>query len=273
MGQVALLAARLVRLGSGWPARPKIVAATLVLGMRRLLGRPGERPWTLRLRIGDRAQSITVCDYGELMVIRDVLLDEEYALPADAAPEVILDVGANIGVSVLFFRARYPDARIVAVEPDRRSFERLARNVGPDPRVDLVHAAAASEAGEVTLFRTPGFSIAASLTRRGDDEATPVAVHARTLDDICDELGADRIDVLKLDVEGAELEALRGFSRLEEVGYVLGEAHPTLIDGRVAELFERLKGFHVRVVSANDDSLVFGAVARRITSPKYPRGV
>lgn len=270
MGQVALLARRLVRLGAGWRARAKIVIATLVLGARRLLSRPGERPWTLRLRIGGRAQPIAVSDYGELMVIRDILLDEEYALPADAAPQVILDVGANVGVSVLSFRARYPDARIVAVEPDPRSFERLARNVGPDPRVDLVHAAAAGEPGEVTLFRTPGFSIAASLTGRGEGEATPVAVRARTLDEICDELGVDRIDVLKLDVEGAELEALRGFSRLEEVGYVLGEAHPHLIDGRIAELFERLREFHVRVLFASDDSLVFSAVARRITQPLYP---
>ena len=262
VGDVLVLAARLSGLGPGARSQAKIFGVTVRLGARRILRRPGTRWRTVRLRVADTEPEVVVSDYGELQVMRDILLDEDYALPDMPAPKLILDVGANIGLAALYFRAQYPDAEIVTIEPDPDTFAKLEQNVGGDARIRAVNAAAAGERGEVLLFRPSGYSIASSLKRSGSDGDVYARVRAETLDGLCDELGVSHIDLVKLDVEGAELEALRGFSRLEGVRVLIGEAHPELLGDDLDAFFGLLGGFEVRRLSESDDAISFLALAR-----------
>ena len=250
------LAGRLARLGKGL-GRAKISAVTVTLGARRILGRPGRRLLRLRVRVGRSMRPVVVSDYGELEVMRDILLDEDYSLGALAPPRVILDVGANIGLAALYFRARYPDAEIVAIEPDPETFAKLEHNVADDTRIRPVNAAVAAEPGELLLVRPAGYSIASSLKRSGTDRDAQARVRAETLDGLCAELGLTRIDLVKLDVEGAELDAMRGFSRLEEVPVIIGEAHPELLGDDLDAFFRLFGGFEVRRLSESDDAISF----------------
>lgn len=265
VARVFALAARLSRLGADPRSKVKIFYATVLLGARRLLRRPGRHWHTLRLRVAGTRPQVAVSDYGELEVMCDILLDGEYALPEAAAPDVILDVGANIGVASLFFRAHYPKAEIVAIEPDPDTFAKLERNVGGDPGTRVLNAAVAAERGDVLLFRPPGHSIAASLKYRGRDRDASTRVPAETLDALCAELDLARIDVVKLDVEGAELEVLRGFSRLDEVAVIVGEAHPRLLGEDLDEFFTSLRAFEVCLLSETAEAISF--LATRAGSP------
>ena len=267
MTQVLALAARLSRLGPGPRSKAKILYVTVLLGVRRILGRPGQRWHTLRLRVADSQPHVAVSDYGELQVMRDILLDEDYALPDVRAPRLILDVGANIGLAALYFRGQYPDAAIVAIEPDPDTFAKLERNVGGDPRIRPVNAAAAAEPGELLLFRPPGYSIASSLKRGDMNDDAYARVRAETLDGLCAELDVAGIDLVKLDVEGAELEALRGFSRLKDVRMMIGEAHPELLGDELDEFFRLFAGFDVRRLSESDDAIAFLATRADRPSP------
>ena len=65
---------------------------------------------------------------GDLLVLRDVFVDGEYQLPARFRPRTIVDLGSNVGLSVAFFKLSYPDAAIVAVEPDLRTLALLEEN-------------------------------------------------------------------------------------------------------------------------------------------------
>lgn len=262
MTRVVALAARLTRLGPGPPSKTKIFYTTVLLGARRILGRPSQRWRTLRLRVAGTRTQVVVSDYGELEVMRDILLDQDYSLGDVPSPGVIVDVGANIGLAALYFRAQYPGAEIVAIEPDPETFAKLEQNVGGDPRIRPVNAAVAAEPGELVLFRPPGYSIASSLKRGGADGGASARVRAETLDGLCAELGLTRIDLVKLDVEGAELDALRGFSRLEDVPVIIGEAHPELLGDDLDAFFGLLEAFEVRRLSESPDAISFLALAR-----------
>ena len=256
---VLVLARRLARDAPGPLARVRVFAVALTLGARWILRRPSPRLRAVRLRsLGGRP--FAVSDYGELQVMRDIVADEEYALPG-VAPSTIVDLGANVGVAAAWFRVRYPEARIVAVEPDPATFAKLARNIGGDPAVTLVHAAVGRESGEVALSRAPGYSVASSVAVRPPDAAETVRVPAVTLDEVCAEAAIERIDLLKLDVEGAELDVVEGCQALDAVGTIVGEAHPPVLGERVGEFFERLRDFDVERRSESDQSIMF--VARR----------
>ena len=218
------LGLRLASLGSG-TGRAKIFSVTAFFGLRRILRRHGTRLISIRVQIDGTPRAIVVSDYGELEVMRDIFLDEDYSVEGLPVPKTILDVGANIGLAALYFRACYPDAQIIAVEPDPTTFFKLTRNVGGDGRVLLVNAAASDHDGEVVLFQPAAYSIASSV-KRSEGAASEVRVRATTLDALCDEMRLSRIDMLKLDVEGAEVEALEGFARLSEVQRVLAGEQP-----------------------------------------------
>ena len=144
----------------------------------------------------------------------------EYALDYVDDPTWIIDAGANVGLASLYFSERFPSAHILAIEPDRSNFDLLVQNVSPYPRIKAVHAALWPTAGSVRLV-DPGLgdwgfrvdSPGGELGEGGLDrmtEPTPGAradeVTAITVLDAMTLLGTDWVDVLKVDIEGAERE-------------------------------------------------------------------
>jgi FkbM family methyltransferase len=128
---------------------------------------------------------------------------------------VYLDVGANIGALALPVAALRPDTQVVCVEADPDIAAMLRRNVLENglPNITVVELLAGAETNlAVPFYRAPGHkfgmgSIGAQFS------ALPISIPQRSLDDILDELGLTKIDVVKLDIEGAELGALRGLAR------------------------------------------------------------
>jgi FkbM family methyltransferase len=135
--------------------------------------------------------------------IDEVFVDRSYAVSLPPAPTIV-DCGANIGVATAFFVTEHPGARVLAIEPDPSAFELLRRNIGRNrwQNVTAHNVAAGKENGTTTFFRDPAqpASIVGSTKRRIlGDEAT---VETRRLS----ELLPEAVDLLKLDVEGAEAE-------------------------------------------------------------------
>lgn len=201
-------------------------------------------PLAVRVRRRGRVVRVWLQTYGDLDVLHELYVRDEYApavLPESAA--TIIDAGANIGLSTLDLRARYPDARIVAVEPDPRAAALLRRNV--EPAGVEVHQLALSDAdGEAELYTSETAVVAGLQRTLGDQRA--VRVRTARLQTLLERVGAQRIDLLKLDVEGAEARVLAPGPGLDAVEHVVGEVHPTIV-GASAEGFlaERLPGFDV----------------------------
>jgi FkbM family methyltransferase len=127
-----------------------------------------------------------------------------------------IDIGANIGLYALFVAARAgPGARILAVEPQPKVFDRLVYNIRLNPfgTVKAVACAIADKPGELTMFLDPKNSGESSVKIVASSEARTVRVPATTLLDLIRGEGFGRVDAVKLDVEGAEDIILEPFFR------------------------------------------------------------
>ncbi|WP_176472898.1 FkbM family methyltransferase [Sphingomonas lenta] len=136
---------------------------------------------------------------GFLHSVQELFYDEVYRFRAKTDAPHIIDAGANIGLSVLYFKRLYPQATVVAYEPDAAICAMLRRNVADLPGVDVRQAAAWIEDTELTFYAEG--SLAGSVTTDFAHKAAPVTVRAERLKD---ELAKRPVDFLKIDIEGAE---------------------------------------------------------------------
>lgn len=172
---------------------------------------------------------------SDIATFDEVIVDRCYDLPFELAPTTIIDAGANIGLTAAYFAVTYPDATIVTIEPDPSNFELLQHNVAPYANVHPVRAAVWTSSGTVRLGDPRngprGFRV---------DDAAPRGfdVDAVTLVEIMDRFGMDTVDLLKIDVEGAEVELFADPSAwIDRVGAIAIELHDRARPGCSRALF------------------------------------
>ena len=145
---------------------------------------------------------------------------------------VIIDCGANIGVSVLEWKTRWPMSRIICFEPDPDAFRLLRLNMECNdiPGVQCIHAAVADFDGTTLLFGDMGHgadargnSIQPSWGQRENSDSVEV-----TCCKLSPYLAKHEVSFLKLDIEGAEERVLReSFRELHKVDALYVEVHET----------------------------------------------
>jgi len=150
-------------------------------------------------------------EYSDLLTFcpqwHDIFVERSLAFEAGIPNPRILDCGANVGLSALFYKREYPRARITAYEADPEIASQLARNlrVNGGDDVEVVSAAVWIENGAVS-FASQGAD-AGTLDRFSQrTDRTSIQVAACRVADV---VAREPIDLLKLDVEGAELDVLR----------------------------------------------------------------
>lgn len=206
-------------LPSRWNIALARAAYLAVSGTRRLAGQGDEArvsrgglEWVLDLREG---LDLTIYVTGHFQ--RGVVHACRRLLPPGG---VGIDIGANMGAQTLHLAAAAgPDGRVVAVEPTAYPLERLRRNLAANPalaaRVTTMQAFLVSGAGEAipeslpSSWRVAGDRSDAHPVHRGVPQVTEGAV-ALTLDALVAREGLARLDLVKLDVDGAEDDVLAG---------------------------------------------------------------
>lgn len=160
-------------------------------------------------------------------LLHELFVNEDYFAELEGESPRILDCGAHQGVSIHYFKRRFPHARITAFEPDpgNRAIaeENIARNGLTD--VEVLPYAIAANAGTAQFHVPKGFSMAGSLTERRKvlgNETECIEVECVPLSRYLGE----RIDFLKLDIEGSECEVLEeSAALLRQVQYLFCEYH------------------------------------------------
>lgn len=130
-----------------------------------------------------------------------------------------LDVGANFGwYTTLFAKYAKQGGVVHSFEPVPKIFENLKRNVDllDDPSIVRINnLALGEEEAELTINLFEGLSTGhASLSTQGRDDAIPFKCRVVTLDSYLEEYSVGDVDIVKVDIEGAELSFLKGADRL-----------------------------------------------------------
>jgi FkbM family methyltransferase len=124
----------------------------------------------------------------------------------------VLDVGANIGIYTEFLaKCVGPSGRVVAFEPEQRNLERLRTATRKYKQVEVVCAAVSDRSGTLKLYVADDLNVD-HRSYATADARNSVDVVAVALDDFF--TTHDQIDVIKMDIQGAELAAIRGARRL-----------------------------------------------------------
>jgi FkbM family methyltransferase len=170
----------------------------------------GERKVEVRVRTGT----------PDWMTFDQIFIDEDYDLQrltrfdelrqhyeaicrAGYTP-LIIDLGANVGFSAVYFHLTWPAARIVAVEPDPANLDQLHRNVEGLSEIEIVPAAIASHGGELQIKDPSAETNAMRVVEAG--EGRGASVPAVTIFQILEGLQRERCRpfIVKADIEGAE---------------------------------------------------------------------
>lgn len=174
-----------------------------------------------------------------------VVAADGYRQPAVAPPRVVVDAGAHIGLASVWYANRYPDARVIALEPDTDNFDLLCRNTAAYPNVTPVHAALWMSSGSVLLTDPDqgswAFRVAGDHTTAGERAAV---VPALCVDDLLDTYGIDRIDVFKIDIEGSEKAVFEHSGTwIDRVDAIAIELHDRFEPGCSRAFYEATAGF------------------------------
>lgn len=214
-------------------------------GQRMEVMLPGtDIPLTLRLGTSD------------ISVFKEIFIDLEYGWAFNTPPSVIVDAGGYIGLSAAFFAHTYPEATIIAIEPDARNYELLMLNTARFPNVHAVRAAVWKESGAISLT-DPGFG---AWGLQVSESHAPVTggdlIRAVTIDEIKQEFGLDRIHLLKVDVEGSEKEIFSAAdSWISSVDAICIELHDRFKLGCSRSFFMAVQDFPIEL-HRNEDVLV-----------------
>ena len=176
--------------------------------------------------------------------LRREILDIKFPLKH---PSTILDLGANVGISVAAFRMLFPDAKIVAVELNKESAALCLKNHESDPLVKVVNGAIWSRDGRVGV-RDVGTGEWSYQVEPLVPNNSGVSVPAFRFETLLEDNGIDVLDIMKMDIEGAEadvLEASAG-SIFARTKVSIIEVHDWIhgVEERVNRVIQRFQSQH-----------------------------
>lgn len=156
-----------------------------------------------------------------ISTFQQLFKEQIYRFDSKTTEPFILDCGANIGLSILYFKRLYPKSRIIAFEADKNIFDILTRNVknfGFDDDVQLINRAVWSSVTKLDFTSDGADGGRLSVASDKSNDLVPTV----RLRDYLDR----QVDFLKLDIEGAETEVLRDCAeQLANVGAAFVEYH------------------------------------------------
>jgi FkbM family methyltransferase len=217
-----------------------------------------ERAIRLKLR-GNPAVWAWVRPHLDMSALKEIFGDKVYSSVAKTLPacKSVIDLGSNIGLSSVYFSSLYPGCRLLCVEPLPGNFQLVQKNLASQIAAGSCVAVRAAVCGEdvdsIELGISAPGSASASFTLHGDT-AHKISAPGYCMKTLFKMAGFDRADLVKMDVEGAEVHLFRDSAWLDSTGALAVEFHD---NSRVESGFDpALKAHGFRIVSEDSHTVL-----------------
>jgi FkbM family methyltransferase len=212
-----------------WKTLFNLLKYTALFHANNMIGgtRVGKSSFRARLRLAtDCNAEIVIRPFaGDLFILFEVLMDGCYYISDAMLPpeevRVILDCGANIGITALYFASRYPKARIFSIEPNDSNFELLKRNTAIEPRIVPIRGAVVGRPRKSVRLTSEKPAWGNFVTEQSEGPEVP----AFTIEQILNAHNLAHVDLLKVDIEGAEKQVFGEGQFMHRIGVVIIELH------------------------------------------------
>jgi FkbM family methyltransferase len=208
----------------------------------------------IRVSIPECATPITLAGKtADVWMFEAVFLHRDYDYAYPVSPACIIDAGAHIGMTSLYFANRFPQSRILAIEPVPRNYAMLCENTRGYENIRTIQAALWDDHATLTIENPESQS---SAFRVAEVSSCAKPVQAITVNDAFKMLDVEQVDLLKIDIEGSEKQVFSGdTSWLRNVKMMVIELHDRFQPGCTQALQQAIEG-HEFVESPLGENLV-----------------
>lgn len=179
-----------------------------------------------------------------------------FPLPENLTPKLIIDAGANAGYAAIVFLNKYPDAKVIAIEPETSNIEQLKRNCSPYKNFQCIQSAVWKTNGLVKIMNPEAGKTEFRIVEASSADSD--SMQAITVEKILHDSGFERINILKLDIEGTEKELFEENYKnwLHLVDVLIIELHDRFKPGCALAFYSAIEKYNFNQY-AKGDNLVY----------------
>jgi FkbM family methyltransferase len=164
----------------------------------------------------------------DILVFKKIFIDREYDFAINGDVSYIIDAGANVGLSSLFFALKYPKAIILAIEPEGSNFELLKKNTHGIHNIIPVLGGVSNHTGKFMIKNNQGDHWNFMLADAGEGDQADGKLYS--VQDLMEVHSFPRIDFFKIDIEGGEAELFNKHNEwLSKVQWMSIELHDFIL--------------------------------------------
>lgn len=210
---------------------------------------------------------------SDIHILYEILLKKghkgEYWVPDNIAPDVIFDIGGNIGIASIYYAIKFPNAMIYTFEPIKENFEILSKNIKEYKNIKAFNIALGNEDGEIEMNLSDcdtNFG-GGSMYDIGVNKSKTQKVKIFKPSTIIEKEKIEKIDFIKIDTEGAEYDILSSFDKniLGNVKWIIGELHG-INDFKLLDILS--KDFDISIKKRINNRLYMFNASNKIFTPK-----
>jgi FkbM family methyltransferase len=177
----------------------------------------------------------------------------QFPLPENLSPRLIIDAGANAGFATVVFLNKYPEAKVIAVEPEATNVEMIKKNCSMYDNFECIKSAIWKNNGYVKIMNPEAGKTEFRITETDANDAG--SIKATTIEKILSDSGLPAIDILKLDIEGTERELFESNYKLwlDKVNVLIIELHDRFKPGCALAFYSAIEQYDFDQFSKGDN--------------------
>ena len=193
---------------------------------------------------------------SDIHCFRQVFIQKDYNIKLKNKPKTIIDLGANVGYASMYFSKKYPNSKIISVEPEIKNYEIMKKNCSQFKNVFPIHAGIWSKKANLKIVDDGSGEWGLKTTEVKNKKDADVS--AISIDSIIKEHKIKKIDILKIDIEGAEENLFsKNYKKwLSITDTIIIELHEWMKRGTSKNFWEAIKGYDFKISKRGENLIL-----------------